>query len=153
MKKISYEEYLSSKQDTYIDVENPADCSTRYKNDKFDVMVFKAINTDDDPDYFFSGCDEDVCIIFRETDILIVYDCTWAEVLNEIRLHTERERIGARIAELRKAKGLTQEQLAEKAGFTQSNIWRIENGKYSVGIDILTAIADALEASVEIIKK
>ena len=66
---------------------------------------------------------------------------------------TERERIGARIAELRKQKGLTQEQLAEKTGFTQSNIWRVETGRYSVGIDILAKLAEALDASVEIIKK
>jgi len=66
---------------------------------------------------------------------------------------TERERIGVRISELRKAKGLTQEQLAEKTGFTQSNIWRVETGKYSVGIDILAKLAEALDASVEIIKK
>lgn len=66
---------------------------------------------------------------------------------------TDRERIGARIAELRRVKGLTQEQLAEKTGFTQSNIWRVETGKYSVGIDILAKLAEALDASVEIIKK
>lgn len=44
-------------------------------------------------------------------------------------------------------------QLAEITGFTQSNIWRIESGKYSVGLDILANIADALDASVEIIRK
>ena len=66
---------------------------------------------------------------------------------------TERERIGARIAELRKLKGLTQEQLAEKAGFTRSNVYNVEAGRYSVGIDILAKLAEALDASVEIIKK
>ena len=50
-------------------------------------------------------------------------------------------------------KGLTQEQLAEKTGFTQSNIWRVETGRYSVGIDILSKLAEALDASVEIIRK
>lgn len=64
---------------------------------------------------------------------------------------TDRERIGARIAELRKAKGITQVQLAEKTGYSQSNIWRIENGKYSVGLDILAVIAEALDARVELI--
>lgn len=64
----------------------------------------------------------------------------------------ERERIGKRIAELRKAKGLTQAQLAEKTGFPRSNIGRIETGKYSVGLDVLAKIAEALGASVELIK-
>ena len=63
----------------------------------------------------------------------------------------ERERIGKRIAELRKAKGLTQAQLAEKTGFSQSNIGRIETGKYSVGLDVLAKIADALLATVELV--
>lgn len=62
----------------------------------------------------------------------------------------ERERIGKRIAELRKAKGLTQAQLAEKTGFSQSNIGRIETGRYSVGLDVLAKIAEALGAKVEI---
>jgi transcriptional regulator with XRE-family HTH domain len=64
---------------------------------------------------------------------------------------SDRERIGARIAELRKAKGLTQAQLAEKTGFSQSNIGRIETGRYSVGLDVLTKIADALGATVELV--
>lgn len=64
---------------------------------------------------------------------------------------TERLRIGARIKELRERKGITQVQLAEKTGYSQSNIWRIENGKYSVGLDILAVIAEALDARVELI--
>lgn len=63
----------------------------------------------------------------------------------------ERLRIGARIKELRERKGITQRQLAEKTGYSQSNIWRIENGKYSVGLDILADIANALDARVELI--
>ena len=50
-------------------------------------------------------------------------------------------------------KGLTQEQLAEKAGFTRSNVYNVEAGRYSVGIDILAKLAEALDASVEIIRQ
>lgn len=64
---------------------------------------------------------------------------------------SERERIGRHIAELRKAKGLTQMQLAEKTGFSQSNIGRIETGRYSVGLDVLASIAEALGATVELV--
>jgi len=64
---------------------------------------------------------------------------------------TDRERIGARVAERRKAKGLTQMQLAEKTGFSQSNIGRIETGRYSVGLDVLASIAEALGATVELV--
>lgn len=37
---------------------------------------------------------------------------------------------GARLKELRKAKGLTQQALAEKANIDDKHLCRIENGKY-----------------------
>jgi len=63
----------------------------------------------------------------------------------------ERLRIGRRIAEMRKEQGLTQTQLAEQCGLQQAHIARIETGKYSVGIDTLSQIADALNAKVDLI--
>ena len=63
----------------------------------------------------------------------------------------ERLRIGRRIAEIRKESGATQAQLAERCGLQQAHIARIENGKFSVGIDTLAQIADALGARIEII--
>lgn len=56
----------------------------------------------------------------------------------------ETIRIGKRIAELRKAQGMSQAVLAEKCGMKQQNIARIENGQISAGIDTLARIADAL---------
>lgn len=84
MKKISYEEYLSINNNNYVDVENPADCTTRFKNDTVEIMVHKDVNKDDDLEHFFNGIDENVCIVYREADTRIVYDCTWAEVMNII---------------------------------------------------------------------
>ena len=63
----------------------------------------------------------------------------------------ERLRIGRRIAEMRKEHGLTQTQVAEQCGLQQAHIARIETGKFSVGIDTLAQIADALNAKVEFI--
>ena len=82
MKKISYEEYLSSNHDNYVDVENPADCSIRLKTDSVEIMVHKDVNRDDDPEHFFNGDDENVCIVYKDSEALIVYDCTWLEVLS-----------------------------------------------------------------------
>ena len=62
-----------------------------------------------------------------------------------------RIRIGNRIAELRTQRGLTVRELAEKCGVTYQNINKIENGKYSVGIDVLSKIADGLGCKVEIV--
>jgi len=67
--------------------------------------------------------------------------------------NNERQRIGARIAELRRERGMSQAQLAEAAGLRQSNVSRIEAGKYATTLDILTNIAQALGCKVDIIKE
>lgn len=64
-----------------------------------------------------------------------------------------RERIGQRIAELRKQRGLTVMQLANQCGVTRQNIYKIEDGKYNVSIDILTKVATALDAELIIQEK
>lgn len=62
-----------------------------------------------------------------------------------------RERVGKRIAILRKMAGLTQEQLAEKAGLQRTHVGRIEAGKYAVTLEVVQAIAEALGMTVDII--
>lgn len=52
-----------------------------------------------------------------------------------------RKYIGRQIAEMRNKAGLSQVELAEKSGVGSSHIARIEQGRYSVGIDILQKIA------------
>ena len=63
-----------------------------------------------------------------------------------------REYIGKRIAEIRQAKGLSIRQLAEACGVNFANIYKIENGKYNVSIDILAKICEALGYHVDIMK-
>ena len=63
----------------------------------------------------------------------------------------DRLRIGNRIRELREAQGLTSTQLGEMCGLTQSTISKVENGRWSASIDILSKICDALGARVEIV--
>ena len=70
------------------------------------------------------------------------------EILNE-----KRKAIGESIRELRIAQGWTQEQLAEIAGITSSNLGRIEAGRYAVNIDVLNKIAIALGAELRMIEK
>lgn len=65
----------------------------------------------------------------------------------------ERLRIGARIKELRQKQSVDAKTLAIRAGIDASNLSRIEQGHYSVGLDILTKIANALNASVEIVER
>lgn len=62
--------------------------------------------------------------------------------------NANRKIIGDKIKELRLAQNLTQEQLARKAGILRITLSRIELGKYSVGVDILSKIAHALDCKI-----
>jgi len=68
-----------------------------------------------------------------------------------ILLYQERVRIGARIRELRKEKNIEAKMLAQIANIDAANLSRIEQGRYSVGLDILSKIAFALGAKIELI--
>ena len=65
----------------------------------------------------------------------------------------QRVRIGLRIAELRKQQHLTQKELGERCGLQDSHIARIEKGRYSVGLDTLQRIADALGRKIDFVEK
>ena len=65
---------------------------------------------------------------------------------------SNREYIGKRIAEIRQAKGLSIRQLAEASGVNFANIYKIENGKYNVSIDILGKICEALGYRIDIVE-
>ena len=64
-----------------------------------------------------------------------------------------RQRMGARIAELRKRKGMTQTELAEKAGLFQGHIARLEAGAYGATVDVLSGIAEALGARLDMVEE
>ena len=62
-----------------------------------------------------------------------------------------RDRIGLRIASLRKLKEWSQQELAERAGLQRTHISRIEAGKYAVTLETIQAIAEALGMTVDIV--
>ena len=62
-----------------------------------------------------------------------------------------RDRIGQRIAQLRKLAGMSQEQLALAAGLQRTHVSRIEAGKYAVTLETIQAIAEAIGMTVDII--
>lgn len=61
-----------------------------------------------------------------------------------------RIQIGNRISELRQEKGMSVFQLAEKCDVSRQNIYKIEDGKYNVSIDILYKVCKALEVELKI---
>lgn len=63
-----------------------------------------------------------------------------------------REYIGKRIAEIRQAKCLSIRQLAEASGVNFANIYKIENGKYNVSVDILGKICEALGCRIDLVE-
>lgn len=65
----------------------------------------------------------------------------------------QRQRIGTDIADLRKRRGMTQQQVADIAQMQRNHISRIEAGRYSVGFDTLQAIAEALDADIRIVPR
>ena len=65
--------------------------------------------------------------------------------------HEDRVRIGSRIKEIREERGIEARDLARLAGIDAANLSRIENGRYSVGLDILSKIATALGKKIEFV--
>jgi transcriptional regulator with XRE-family HTH domain len=59
-----------------------------------------------------------------------------------------REKFGQRVRLLRSGRGLTQEQLAERAGISVDFLSLIERGKSSPSFENLDELADALKVSV-----
>ncbi len=59
------------------------------------------------------------------------------------------EKLGLRIKEARIAKGFTQEALAEMVNCNTSHISNIENNHTKVSLNVLLAIANALDTSID----
>lgn len=60
---------------------------------------------------------------------------------------------GKRVAKLREERGWKQTKLAEKAGISVTYLSEVENGKRSMGSDVLLRVADALGVSLDYIVK
>lgn len=59
---------------------------------------------------------------------------------------SKKQSIIAQLRALRKQRGITQKELAEKIGQTQQRIAEIESGQYSPSLDTLKPILKALNA-------
>jgi transcriptional regulator with XRE-family HTH domain len=58
--------------------------------------------------------------------------------------YADRSRFGRRLRQLRLAKGLTQEGLADSAGLHSTYVGGIERGERNVGLDNIIKLARAL---------
>ena len=61
---------------------------------------------------------------------------------------TTRRSFGKRIKQLRREKGYTQEQLADRAGLHRTYIGSIERGEQNISLDNIDKIARALSTNI-----
>jgi DNA-binding XRE family transcriptional regulator len=69
----------------------------------------------------------------------------------EFRAEYERLGPGFEVARLRMLRGLTLAELAQRVGTHQSSISRLERGESDPSLSFLRRVAEALDASVEVI--
>jgi len=63
---------------------------------------------------------------------------------NDSDVHAQHLIFGQRVRDLRQARGMSQEQLAELAGVHRTYMSSLERGQRNVGLDNILAIAAAL---------
>lgn len=85
-------------------------------------------------------------------DVLNKIASTLGVTVEELRKGPEESQIGHNISKTRKAKGMTQLQLAEKLGVLQYMVSRYENGVSIPSDSVLAEIADALDTTVDALK-
>ncbi|WP_100627015.1 helix-turn-helix domain-containing protein [Algoriphagus formosus] len=60
-----------------------------------------------------------------------------------------KEKFGQRLRVLRKDKGLSQEELAEKSGLNRPYISAIEQGKRNVSLEVMEKLAEAMSLNIK----
>ena len=59
--------------------------------------------------------------------------------------------VAARISELRRGKGLSQEELADQAGVHRTYVGMLERQRANPSLQVLVSLADALDVTVEVL--
>lgn len=93
---------------------------------------------------------------FREVDIkkIIKQKCEADPEFNRAYKQATAELdIIAQIIKTRKEKGMTQKEVADKAGLTQQMVSRIERREYPPNYRNLVKIADALDSKIQLVSK
>lgn len=73
-----------------------------------------------------------------------IYTSGDQKILIEMEQKSTRQSIVEQYVQCRKMQGLTQAELAKKAGVPRSNITRFESGSYNPSLELLVRIAAAL---------
>lgn len=73
-----------------------------------------------------------------------IYSIDNQEILIEADQKDTRKDVVARYVRIRKEKGITQAELARRAGIPRTNITRFESGDYNPSLEMMVRIAAAL---------
>lgn len=76
-----------------------------------------------------------------------------ADAREQTQVFEQAYAIAMQVVALREEHGLTQSQLAERAGMDQADVSRIERGSTSPTARVLQRIADALDADVRLVAR
>ena len=69
----------------------------------------------------------------------------------EVIVEETRQRIGQRVKALRVAAGLSQQELADRAGLGRSHIGRIEDGAFGSQVETIQQVAEVFGMSIDIV--
>lgn len=73
-----------------------------------------------------------------------IYSADEEKIVIEVEQRSTRRTVIEQYVRCRKMQGMTQEQLAKRAGIPRSNITRFESGNYNPSLELLVRIAAAL---------
>lgn len=73
-----------------------------------------------------------------------IYSEDEEKIVIEVEQRSTRRAVIEQYVRCRKMQGITQEQLAKRAGVPRSNITRFESGNYNPSLELLVRIAAAL---------
>lgn len=74
-------------------------------------------------------------------------------MINEEKYKEARKLLLGYLAEIAKQKNITQEEIAQKTGFTQNNVSRMLSGRYSPSLDNFMRLAEAIDAYFFVVDK
>lgn len=74
----------------------------------------------------------------------------WMGYYNQCNSNSFREKIGSQLKSARITKGMSMAKVAELAEMTEATISKIENGKWSVSLDILERVCNALGVTISL---
>lgn len=79
-----------------------------------------------------------------------IYTSGEQKIVIEVEQKSVRQSVAEQYVHSRKMQGLTQAELAKRAGVPRSNITRFESGNYNPSLEMMVRIAEALGMTLQV---